>query len=201
MKRRYFSVGIIGIIAIMIIFNVIFLIRIANIHPSSTEQNLHAELHHMLCEKIFIQYQSENSVINNMSGNIEQNEKIDLKSLLSDRLTLIFRYNENDCSACVEEALKPLMEFSTKMGIRNILIITSSHNVRTMNIFIRQHAPGIHVFNSNEDINLPVEKWDTPYFFLIDNSLRVKLVFIPVKEIQNYTWEYLNIIYQRYFNF
>ncbi|MDR2410061.1 MAG: hypothetical protein LBE13_18395 [Bacteroidales bacterium] len=81
MKRRYFSIiGIIGIVGIMIVFNIIFLIRIANIPPSSTELQNMIGIHHMLCEKVFIQYQSENSVINNMFGNIGQSEEVDLKS-------------------------------------------------------------------------------------------------------------------------
>jgi hypothetical protein len=202
MKRKYFNSIALGI---MIFFNAILLIYIANIPSSPIEQNSHDELQqiksiqHMLYKNVFIQYQSENNTINNIEGYIRQNEKTDLKSLLSDSLTFVFRYNENNCNICVEEALKPLMEFSTQIGVKNILIITSYRNIRTMQIFIRKQAPGIHVFNSNEDINLPIEKWNTPYFFLLDNTLKAQLVFMPIKEIQNYTREYLNVVNQRFF--
>jgi hypothetical protein len=204
MKRKYFNIIIFGIIGVMILFNAILLIHIANIPSPPTKQNSHDEqqdikaIYHMLYRNVLIQYQSENNIINNIWGYVKQDEKVDLKSLLSDSLTLIFRYNENNCNICVEEALKPLMEYSAKIGIKNILIITSYRNIRTMQIFIRKYAPGIHVFNSNEDINLPIEKWSTPYFFLIDNTLKVQLVFIPIKEIQNYTREYLNIVNQQF---
>jgi hypothetical protein len=205
MKRKYFNIIIFGIIGIMILLNAILLIHIANIPSPSTKQNSHDELqsikaiYRMLYKNVFIQYQSENIIINDIWGYIKQDEQVNLKSLLSDSLTLIFRYNESNCNICVEEALKPVMEYSAKIGVKNILIITSYRNIRTMQIFIRKYAPGIHVFNSNEDINLPIEKWNTPYFFLIDNTLKAQLIFIPVKEIQNYTREYLNTVNQRFF--
>jgi hypothetical protein len=156
-------------------------------------------MYHLLHEKMFIQYQSENSIINNIVGYTEQTKEIDLKSLLSDSIKLVFRFHERNCNACVEQALKSLMEFNAKIGVNNILIITSYQDIRKMKIFVQQYAPGIQIFNVNEDINIPLDKWDTPYFFVTDNTLKAQLVFIPIKEIQNYTWEYLNIIYQRYF--
>jgi hypothetical protein len=202
MKQGYY----IGIIGLIMFFNVMLIIRISRNNNQSIGKNVSGELlqlksiNHMLYGNIFIQYHSENSVIDNIYGNTGEYESADLKSLLSDNIKLVFRYNENHCNSCVEEALKPLMEISAKIGVDNILILTSYRNVRTMQIYVKKYAPGITVFNSNEVLNLPIEKQNTPYFFVIDNTLKTQLVFVPVKEIHGYTREYLNILHQRYFN-
>jgi hypothetical protein len=167
-------------------------------NPDEIEQV--KSMYHLLFNNTFIQLKSENHILRNVQGNINDNDNISLKPLLSDNVKLIFRFSEYHCSMCIENALMPLVKYSKIIGVENIIILASYKNARTLNIFIKKNAPGIKVFNTKEKLDIPMEEWDTPYFFIADNTMKAQLIFIPVKEIVGYTEEYLKIINQRYYN-
>jgi hypothetical protein len=184
--------------------NISLIIRILNngdkpqLANSSEVQQL-LSVYNLLYKNTFIQYQSEATNLLDITVQQQSGEAMSFKSIFSDRPKLVFRYNEHHCNTCVDMALQSLIEYRTKIGIENIIILTSYKSARTMHAFIQKNAPGMRVFNTNEDINIPLEKWSTPYFFITDNELNAHLLFIPAKEINGYTKEYLEAIYQKYF--
>jgi len=164
---------------------------------NSEEVQQLSSINRMLCSNNMIQYGTEDRMLNDLKGNLDGTET-SLKSLLRGT-KLIFRYNEAHCNTCIEQALKPLMDYKEKIGVDNILILTSYKNARAMKIFIHKNAPGIPVFNTNEILNIPLEEWGIPYFFVTDENLKIELAFIPVKEINGYTNNYIDLIYRRLF--
>jgi hypothetical protein len=184
--------------------NITLIIRILNKEHTpqavnSGEIQQLTSLYNLLYRNTFIQYQSENVNYRDIIVQQQSGTAVNFQSLFSDGVKLIFRYNENHCNTCVDVALKSLIEYKTKIGVENIIILTSYKNARTMQAFIEKNAPGMRVYNTNEEINIPLENWTTPYFFVTDEDLNARLVLIPVKEINGYTKEYLEIIYQKYF--
>lgn len=51
-----------------------------------------------------------------------------------------------------------------------------------------------------KQLNLPVEASNVPFLFVLDNQLKVELLFVPVKEIPELTEEYFNSIKYRLWN-
>jgi len=167
--------------------------------PSDELQQIKS-IYHLMYGNLFVQLKSEDCIIKNVTGTLKNNETTELKSQIAEGMKLVFRYNENNCNVCVEQALLPLMKYSPEIGIENILILTTYQNVRILQVYLNKYAPGIKVFNTSENLEIPIENWDTPYFFVTDKSLKAQSVFIPAKEISGYTQEYLGIIQRKYFN-
>ena len=112
---------------------------------------------------------------------------------------IVFRYSELQCNVCVEKQIESLKKYKDKIGIDNILILADYSNYRNLILFKRMNSLDIPVYNLSKKLSLELEKKDLPYFFILDNSLIAKDYFIPIKEIKNYTDNYLNIMYTKHF--
>jgi len=128
----------------------------------------------------------------------EKGKKYKIKEKLSTK-KLIFRYSELQCNLCVEKQIIYLKKYKDKIGIDNILILADYSNLRNLIIFKRVNSLDIPVYNLSKKMSLELEKKDLPYFFVVDNSLIAKDYFIPIKEIKNYTDNYLNTMYIKHF--
>lgn len=112
---------------------------------------------------------------------------------------IIFRYSELQCNVCVEKQIQSLKRYKDKIGVDNILIIADYSNFRNLIVFKKINSLDIPVYNLSKKMSLEIEKKDIPYFFIADNSLVAKDYFIPIKEIKNYTDNYLNTMYIKHF--
>lgn len=112
---------------------------------------------------------------------------------------IVFRYSELQCNVCVEKQIGSLKKYKDKIGIDNILILADYSNYRNLILFKRMNSLDIPVYNLSEKMSLELEKKDLPYFFIADNSLIAKDYFIPIKEIKNYTDNYLSTMYIKHF--
>jgi hypothetical protein len=45
-----------------------------------------------------------------------------------------------------------------------------------------------------KDLGIPIDKHDIPYLFLLDKSMRLKMLFIPVNGESKLTDVYLNVL-------
>lgn len=113
---------------------------------------------------------------------------------------LVFRYTELHCDVCVDKQIEAIKKISKKIGKKNIIILTEYENLKNLIIFKRLNSLSIPIFNLQNKFNLPIEELDSPYYFVVDKDFVIKDLFIPIKEIENYTNKYLNIIYKKHFS-
>lgn len=122
---------------------------------------------------------------------------------LNNKLTskkLIFRYSELHCDECVDQQIESLKKYKERIGNENILILADYANINNLILFKRLNSIEIPVYRLSKKMNLKLEEKDVPYFFVIDSSFTARDFFIPIKEIDGYTDNYLNIISEKHFN-
>ncbi len=112
---------------------------------------------------------------------------------------LIFRYSEIHCDVCVDQQIKTLKLFKEKIGSDNIIILANYKLLKNLILFKRLNALDLQVYKLSSELNLELEKNDTPYFFILDENNVANDFFIPIKEINNYTHRYLNLMFDKYF--
>jgi hypothetical protein len=128
----------------------------------------------------------------------EKGRTFTIKEMLT-RKKIVFRYSELQCNVCVENQITSLKKYKDKIGVDNILILADYTNFRNLILFKRLNALDIAVYSLSKKMNIELEEENFPYFFIVDNSLVAKDYFIPIKEIKNYTDNYLNTMYIKHF--
>lgn len=146
-----------------------------------------------LCTKSNGSTISEQLVLKNYRG-----EEFIINDILSSE-KLVFRYSELHCDVCVDEQIKSLKKYKEKIGSDNILILADYNNIKNLALFKRLNSIELPIFKLSKKLNLELDEKDFPYFFVIDSSFIARDFFIPIKEINGYTDNYLKIIYEKHF--
>ena len=113
---------------------------------------------------------------------------------------MVFYFSETNCWDCIEAALNQIKNIPDSIKLNNYLILCNYSNVRYFQAFIKDIDLKVPIYNNEEKLNIPLENMDVPFFFIINSDLHCKQVFIPIKEIENYTANYLQAMNKKYWS-
>jgi len=111
----------------------------------------------------------------------------------------IFFHSELNCNSCVEENIPFINNFCNEIGMKNVIYLASYKNERDLHLFKRINKIPSQIYNM-ESIGLKIEKFNTPFCFVLNKNFKAECVFIPLKEDSSNFNHYLKIIKEKYFN-
>ena len=145
----------------------------------------------------------ENNDIQIDSIQLEKNncQRLSLKDFFTDEKekVVVCRFSEMNCESCITHSINTLLKWSSYLGKENILYIGAYRNDE---IFENQKKLyGINSFHSLNirNLNIPIEDFGYPYYFVLDRSLKVLDLFIPNKSSMSDIQNYFNAINEKYF--
>lgn len=151
----------------------------------------------LLKENYLSSIRYENTKLNKNLIVKKKNELISIKSLAGNSKKMVFRYSALGCQPCVDEQFRLLEEYADGIGRSNILIISSYRDEFAANNFKRINKTSFEIFNL-ESMEIEIEKYGFPYYFLLLPDMKVSKVFIPVKEIPEMTEKYFELIKEEF---
>lgn len=94
---------------------------------------------------------------------------------------LIFRIKETHCNTCVQHALNILSEvFDDNM--ENIMIVGSYTLTRNLKIVLNQKLKTDCIIQNETSkifANKELERYESPYFFILHQNMRISNIFMP----------------------
>ena len=164
------------------------------------KNNICESTRRLITGNAFLQFETTDSKMEDFIVTSNDNSKSERLSqhLFVDNC-LILRYNEDNCVSCIDHSLGVLLEYKDAIGVDNILIIATVRNNRKLKTFIDKFENlNIQIINTDSEINLPIEEYNIPYFFMMNKDLKIKMLFVPIKELPDNTARYLDIISERF---
>lgn len=124
---------------------------------------------------------------------------INFSSILkSNDPVLFFRFKETNCDACIQEAMIMLHEIPSSYSPSvKIVILCSYSNVRQFYAFANEEKEEFEVYNV-DSLPLYIDKLENPYFFVMNQDMRIRNIFIPLKDDSQYTKDYLKCVTNKY---
>lgn len=123
----------------------------------------------------------------------DKNNTIHLSKIKPKGVTLVFRYSILGCTTCIDEAILKVKDFLSQnpdIKIITLATYTLPSDLRKFKRLNKEFKQIYHV----ESLDLPIEESGVPYFFLLDDEMKISNTFIIRKEFSDLTLEYLNII-------
>jgi|SRR5690554_834788 len=206
MNKKYISIIIFLVLVLTVLFYIIFAYKYRMqekdkvIQDTAEKKNICESTRRVIISNTFLQFETTASKIEDfiISSNGESQKK-KLSDYFSGNSQLVLRYNEDNCSSCIDHSLEALLEYKDAIGIDNILIIATVKNNRKLKAFIDKFENlNIQIINTDSEINLPIEEYNIPYFFMMNKDLKIKMLFVPIKELPDNTARYLDIISERF---
>ncbi len=142
-------------------------------------------------KEVFSDYQiMDNIYLTDIEG-----DSIQISQLL-ETPKFVYRFSCQSCFTCVEEDLKQIIQFGDIIGYQNIIIIADYENVRSLASIKNKYNIKSPIYIYKNRINLMVEAESeserATFYFIIDSTLCVKLVFLS----ESYT-EFENLYLKR----
>ena len=155
----------------------------------------------LLLKNMKAQLASEGQSINvAMKIKGSDSNEILLGNVVGERPKLIFRFSELNCTTCVDSQFYMIKKYQQIVGASNIIILTSSNSERNAFLFNRDEHLQCPVYSVPfDELGLPIEDLNIPYYFIVDKDLTAKLIHIPAKELPLFTDEYFSVLIKRFF--
>lgn len=114
-----------------------------------------------------------------------------------------FRYFENSCDKCVEEELMNIKKYSQLIGVDNIIILTSNHNLRELKASFSARKMGDYELINIPDFEINFssgESENKPFYFILDSAFFANMIFKPDVRIPMLTEKYFKLVKNKYFS-
>jgi peroxiredoxin len=115
---------------------------------------------------------------------------------------LVLRFTQLNCESCIEESIEKLNQFSDKIGKQNILYLVTYSDIRMLKS-IRENYKLKSPLLMIEDrymSNIGFESLNLPYFFMLNETGRTSMTFVPDKLLPKTSEGYFNLILKKMSN-
>ena len=113
---------------------------------------------------------------------------------------LVCRFSKMQCESCINFAIQTILNQINTVGKDNVLFLGTHRNSRIFNQEIGHYnLQNMNVCNI-ETLDIPVERLNFPYYFILNSDMVISNVFVPDKAAPSVTMNYLETIHKRYFS-
>lgn len=111
--------------------------------------------------------------------------------------TLVFRYSMTNCGACINQEMENIrnLKYQKRIDTDKIIFLAYYQNLRDQIVSYRSMDLNIPIYILTEnDLGLPIEKKNFPYYFVVDSTLCLRNLFIPERNDAELTMKYVEKI-------
>lgn len=128
-----------------------------------------------------------------------QGYKRKLSDIMSNN-TLVLRYSEMHCDVCIDSIVSKLSIYQDSIGLHNIILFTSTENLKYVKKFKRVNNIHFDIYSISNALDSVLVDIGMPYLFVYSfTNKRINNVFVPQKENEKFTDEYLHSILLKYY--
>lgn len=115
------------------------------------------------------------------------------------RRYLVCRISQYDCDVCTDYALEKFASVNAGDYGAKALVLANYPSGKVIEIIRQRHSAARQIgFYRMEDVNLPAENAGMPYYFILDDNMKVNDVFFPDRLLPEMTSGYFEKIKEKY---
>jgi len=195
-------------VVILLILDIILLFRAKTSATHLTKCEEVIALCENLSEKLTVYETAFKTVIRNDNFSAKDTiigvsaaEEIRLSNIFGggEEYMVVCRFKEMQCNECVINAVAGLLNTKYSDLLNHTVFWANYNSLGALNF--QKFALNIssrRVYNVSE-FDLPIEKRDRPYYFVIDNHLKISDVFVPDINFPEITEAYFEHVWKRYY--
>ena len=128
-------------------------------------------------------------------------DSIPLSGIVSKYPILILRIPRVSCQQCKSTELDNLKINFTEYGFQNVCAILTVKTPRDLkSLSLSFDYDFLKVGSKDHNIlDIPLEKYNKPYYFILDSNLRANMFFIPDMTKPELTQKYFEMVKDKYF--
>lgn len=112
---------------------------------------------------------------------------------------LVFRFNEENCTSCINMQLKMINSLKINFDKKQVLIISGFNNKVQFDTFNKEFSENFNVINLRNG-KLPLDGANEPYYFVLSSNGQTGNLFFPSSLDSSLTKTYLETISEQITN-
>jgi peroxiredoxin len=100
----------------------------------------------------------------------------------NDEYVLVYRFSEMHCDICINQHFMMFEKLASQINLNKLVLLSSYSNTKKVKILKHTHKLDFRIFNVMDDIGIPLEKVNNPYFFVVNKNLKCHRFFVAIKE-------------------
>lgn len=126
--------------------------------------------------------------------------KVTLSDLVDDNEKLVFKFSPSNCSSCIQSSFAALKKIANIISDNQIIIIADKANRREIQALSNSMHLRYPIYLVDEkEFNDILREENIPFTFVIGRDLIMKDLFIPMKELPEFSDMYYRVIWKKYF--
>lgn len=131
----------------------------------------------------------------------KSHNEIQLSKLLEGKETLVFKFSSSNCSTCIQSGFSALRKIARNIPRERLIILADKSNRREVQALSNSMGLDYPIYLADDNaFSHMLRDENVPFVFVIGEDLRMKDLFIPMKELPDYSDMYYRIIWKKYFH-
>lgn len=201
MTHKQLNILLVGVLAVNIIFTANMYYKNQRIFEFLSDEQIASSQQreelldcHMVTEllsnNIKAQYAFEDYQLSDCELLDAEGSRTHLSALFNkNEYKLIFKFSTQNCASCIESELENIVNVAKEIGKEHIVILTEGDGLRQVSAFMVERNVKISTFLICEKIGV-LEKYNIPFVFVMNKDLQVRMLYIPIKELQGFSEQY-----------
>jgi hypothetical protein len=110
---------------------------------------------------------------------------------------LVFRFSMHSCNSCVDSIFTIIKGMPENLK-SNVLIVSDHESKRRLFIKLHYYKMEQVKYAVLSELSIPFDKQNIPYFFVVNNDLKISMFFIPIIKNRRRTVNYLNYVIEKH---
>lgn len=116
-----------------------------------------------------------------------------------DEFKLILKVSNKNCTPCIDIELENLYRMSERIGMNKIIVLCEYDNIREFSAYFKTFQyPFACFYTESGNFHDILEQENVPFVFIMDRNLRIRNLFIPSKDLTDYSNTYYSIMAEKY---
>lgn len=131
-----------------------------------------------------------------------EKQTVRFSSLLGEECKVVFKYASTNCPSCIDAELDRIVNLARHLRKDQLIILGEYANRRQFLASMKGRALDFPVYQVEANVfGDLLEKENVPFFFVTDRNMRLSDLFVPMKELPDFSELYYRIILKKYFDF
>lgn len=184
-----------GALFVLFACNIFLFFKLSKCNKSNRPDFSIQQQEQNLIHESYILYESLDIPIHDLTAYWGNDQAFFNITELTNTPKLIFRYNLSMCTPCIEATLSSIKQvFPDYEKNQNIIFSCMGLDSRLKRSFNGK----VNLSFTQDNLPLPLEQHQVPYFFILDKDLKVKSLFVVPKGSKERIVNYLTITNKKY---
>lgn len=130
----------------------------------------------------------------------KERNKVKFSTIIGSSAKVIYKFSSSNCSSCIQSGLASIQKLIRKIPENQLIIVADGSTRRELQALSNSLHLNYPIYLTEDGaFDTILRKENIPFMFVVGPDMQMKDLFIPMKELPEYSEMYYHTIWRKYF--